>query len=102
MNNKPKPFTQYAYGSLINSEGKVINPPVPAKDARAYAQALGHMIDNPGVSAYATARYLCDTSHPEVDDPVTLEKAIGRWRKSEHWLLQYSHEMKKRGIINRR
>jgi hypothetical protein len=86
-----RPFQQYAFAPLINSEGKSIGFGVKAKDERAYAQALGHAIDNPGLSFYAVARHVCETSHPELD-PKTLEKRIARWRKLRHWRQNYPRE----------
>jgi hypothetical protein len=48
------------------------------------------LIDYPGASAYATARHIIETSHPDYD-ATALEKAIGRWRKLPHWRQHYPH-----------
>jgi hypothetical protein len=77
-------FKQYGLPATIDSNGKPISIPVKAKDKRAYAQALGHATDNPGISDYALAVYLRKTVCPDVGHKA-LEKRIERWRDSQHW-----------------
>ncbi|HET7447398.1 MAG TPA: hypothetical protein VFJ49_05730 [Methyloceanibacter sp.] len=79
-----KPFNQYVFPALIGPDGKPKGYGVKVKDERAYAQALGHALDNPGISDYAIASHLHETSHPDVDHKV-LAKRIGRYRNLPHW-----------------
>jgi hypothetical protein len=84
MANKPKRFKHYLFADHALASVRV-------KNKSAYAQALGYALDNPGVSAYAIAKHLTETSHPDIDFKV-LHKAVGRWRKFRHW--QREHRLR--------
>jgi hypothetical protein len=83
MTGDPKPFKQYVFPPLFDSEGQPIDK-LDVRNQRAYAMALGFSLDNPGVSLYKVAKHLRETVWPEADQR-TAEAAVRRWRKFKHW-----------------